>query len=97
MEAIRSQLSLLFSTELGDVPHIPEYGVKKRDLLFTTDVDDTILGQLILRMNQAIDLWFSIPLLVVDVIVLSQKANTVILKVDIKYNNDSASLEVIAQ
>ena len=58
IQAVMSELKLFFETEEGDVEHIPDYGVRKRDLLFNSDMDDAVLGVLLLRLQEKVNTWF---------------------------------------
>jgi phage baseplate assembly protein W len=93
IEAIASELSLFLSTEEGDVHHIPDYGVKKRDLLFT-DLDDSALGVLQFRFQEKVDQWFE-GVTLLDVKEKSRdRNNKATLSVLFEYNGDTGEVEV---
>jgi hypothetical protein len=95
LEAKRSELSLLVATEEGEVRHLSRYGVKKRDiLLFTSDVDDSRLGVLLLRIQEKVAEWIE-DIDVTDLEVVSRERNKLTLLVKFTYNENEDVAEVL--
>jgi hypothetical protein len=95
IEAKRSELSLLVATEEGEVRHLSDYGVKKRDLLmFTSDIDDSKLGVLLLRIQEKVVDWIE-DIEVVDLEVVNRDRNTLVLLIKFIYNEAEDVAEVL--
>lgn len=94
LQAVLSELKIFFETEEGEVEHIPDYGVKKRDMLFNTDLDDAMLGIILLRLQEKVNTWFS-DLIVEDIYVNSEEnSKTKNLVLVVNYAGQEGRVEV---
>jgi hypothetical protein len=95
IQALLSELRLFIETEEGEVEHIPDYGVRKRDLLYNTDLDDAILGVFLMRLQEKVNVWFE-GLTVVDIYQdeATENSKTRRLVVVVNYLGQEASTEV---
>lgn len=95
-DAMMSELSMFLDHEEGELEHIPDYGVSKRQILFSSDLDEAGLGILMFNWQEKIAKWFD-GLEIVDIIVspdtdLNSKRRRLILY--LRHNGEEREMEV---
>lgn len=94
LEGMKSELRLLIATEEGDLVLVPDYGVKKRDLLFSGDIVESRLGVLRMRIEEKVATWISADVSVDDIRVLESARNSVTLAITFLYAENLLEVEV---
>lgn len=96
LDALKSELRILIATEEGDLVLVPDYGVRKRDLLFSGDIIEAKLGVLQARIDEKVAQWVSEDVSVDNIRVIDSAKNKVTLGITLLYVNSLMELEVIA-
>lgn len=95
VDSLMSQIALFFSCEEGEVSHMPNYGIRKQDLLFGADLDEATLGVFLMRCQEKVAEWFD-GVEVTDVNILENPQNNkrARLAITCRYNEEDMEVEV---